>query len=112
MIVGLFRIFDVSASVLLGSVLYPSVETSLPKYVTSRLKKLHFDVLILIPCFLSRCSTSLMWLRCSSNVFEKIRRSLKYGIVKLSPEYPRHCSMNLWNVAGAFINASGILTHS
>ena len=38
---------------------------------------------ILIPCFLSHCSTSFMWLRCSSNVFEKIR-SPKYGIAKLS----------------------------
>ena len=83
-LVGLFLIFDVNASVLLGFTVYPSAEISLPRYETSRLRELYFDGLILIQCFLSCCSTSLMWLRCFSNAFEKMRRSSKYGIEKLS----------------------------
>ena len=83
MLVGLFLAFDETASVLLGSTLHPAAEISLPRYETSCLKKLHFGGLILMPCFLSRCSTNVMWSRCSSNVFEKIRRSSEYGIAKL-----------------------------
>ena len=43
MLAGLFLIFNASASVLLGSMVNPFAEISLPRYETSRLKKLHFD---------------------------------------------------------------------
>ena len=74
MLAGLFLIFDTSASVFVGSTVFYCAEINLPRHEISRLNKLHLDGLILIPCFLSRCSTSLMWLRCSSKVFQKIKR--------------------------------------
>ena len=104
-------IFDLTTSVLPGSTVCPSTEIGLLRYGNPHLKKLHCDVLILIRCFLSCCSTSLKSLRCSSKIFENIRRSSKYGIANLSLESPRQCSINIWNVASAFINPTRTLTH-
>ena len=105
-------IFDLTTSVLPGSTVQSFAEMGLLRYENSHLKKLPFHFSILIPCFLSCCSTSLMWLRCYSKIFENIRKSSKYGIANLSLEFPRQCSMNIWNVTSAFINPNRTLIHS
>ena len=68
MLVGLFLIFDVSASVLLGSTMNPSTEISLPRYETSLLKKLHFDGLnftsMLLESLLHKLDVVKVFFRC------------------------------------------------
>ena len=68
MLVGLFLIFDVSASVLLGSTMNTSTEISLPRYETSLLKKLHFDGLnfnsMLLESLLHKLDVVKVFFRC------------------------------------------------
>jgi hypothetical protein len=45
-------------------------------------------------------------------VFEKTMASSKYGIQMVSRRCPKQFSINLWKLAGAFVNPNGILTHS
>ena len=46
MLVSLFLNFDASASVFIGSTVYPFAEISLPKYEASHLEKSHFNGLV------------------------------------------------------------------
>ena len=108
-VLGLTYFMAVTALVTLGSIWYPSLETSLPKNDSSSLNSLHVAAFNFTSLFFKRWSTLLRCSMCPENDSENTIISSNQGINISSRSSLKPFSVNRWKFAGAFKAGSGWL---
>ena len=103
---------EAKASISSGSVSTPFWLTTWPRYLTLGLKNSHFEPFNFKPCWFKRQKTASNRSTCSLNDSENIRLSTRNMRHSFKLRSPIHPSINLWNVARAFVKPKAIRLHS